>query len=172
LLSAQLSSTPHIVQASNTPDLELPGDLTIPYYPINFGTGMAVLYSFLYVLMEPVAGALLAPLILGATAYSNILLDKYGSAANSWAIAIHIVSWIAQFIGHGVFEGRAPALLDNLVQACFLAPFFVWFEVLFFFGYRPELKSRLDKSVQVEIKKFKAEKQANANANGEANKMN
>lgn len=26
------------------------------------------------------------------------------------------MSWIAQFIGHGAFEGRAPALLDNLLQ--------------------------------------------------------
>jgi 2-hydroxy fatty acid dioxygenase len=120
--------------------------------------------------MEPVAGILLAPLILGATAYSNVLLAKYGSSANSWALAVHVVSWVAQFIGHGVFEGRAPALLDNLLQAVFLAPFFVWFEILFFFGYRPELKARLDKSVQVEIMKFKAQKQVKAN--GETKKAN
>lgn len=25
-------------------------------------------------------------------------------------------SWIFQFIGHGVYEHRAPALMDNLVQ--------------------------------------------------------
>ena len=28
----------------------------------------------------------------------------------------HVIGWIAQFIGHGVFEGRKPALMDNLLQ--------------------------------------------------------
>lgn len=29
---------------------------------------------------------------------------------------VHVVCWIAQFVGHGVFEGRAPALLNSLFQ--------------------------------------------------------
>jgi 2-hydroxy fatty acid dioxygenase len=32
------------------------------------------------------------------------------------AAAVHAFSWIAQFIGHGFAEGRAPALLDNVLQ--------------------------------------------------------
>ena len=28
----------------------------------------------------------------------------------------HALSWIAQFVGHGVFEGRKPALFDNILQ--------------------------------------------------------
>lgn len=47
-------------------------------------------------------------------------------------------------------------MLDNLVQALFLAPFFVWMEVLFWFGYRPELKARLDRAVDKEIEKYRA----------------
>ena len=122
--------------------------------------------------MEPVAGALLAPLLIGGTAYANYLTSTYGATANYWAIGVHVVSWIAQFIGHGIYEGRAPALLDNLVQAIFLAPFFVWLEVLFFFGYRPELRSRLDSSIEKEIAKFrsaKVDKVTNGNANGSVN---
>lgn len=80
--------------------------------------------------------------------------------ANYAAIGVHVVSWLVQFIGHGVFEGRAPALLDNLVQAIFLAPFFVWLEILFAFGYRPELKSRLDHAIEKELKNLKSEKAA------------
>ncbi len=34
------------------------------------------------------------------------------------ALVIHVFGWILQFIGHGVFEGRAPALLDSLDQVC------------------------------------------------------
>jgi 2-hydroxy fatty acid dioxygenase len=78
---------------------------------------------------------------------------------------MHVTSWIVQFIGHGVFEGRAPALLDNLVQAVFLAPLFVWLEILFAMGYRPELKSRLNIAVEADIAKFRQSK-AGAHANG------
>lgn len=152
------------VQASNSPNLHVPTYLQIPHFPYNLGTVSAFLYASLYILMEPVAGALLAPLILGGVAYSNHLLDTYGATANYWAGALNVVSWIAQFVGHGKFEGRAPALIDNLVQALFLAPFFVWFEVLFFLGYRPELKARLDKAVEEEIKKFKGQPQTNGSA--------
>lgn len=138
--------------------------------PPNLGTIAALLYAILYVLMEPVAGGILAPILLGGTAYANQLTTKYGRTANSWAIALHVICWLAQFVGHGFFEGRAPALLDNLVQAFFLAPFFVWMEILFFLGYRPELKRRLDKAVGQEIEKFRKSKGINdkgaANENG------
>ena len=139
----------------------MPDWLAIPYLPANLGTLAAFVYSTLYVLMEPVAGAMISPIILGAAACSNYLTSTYGSTANMYAIALHIVCWIAQFVGHGKYEGRAPALLDNLVQAIFLAPFFVWMEILFFLGYRPELKGRLDDAVNKEIAKLKKSKATN-----------
>ena len=126
-----------------------------------------MVYATLYVLMEPVAGGLYAPVLLGGAAYANHLVANHGSSANSMAIAVHILAWVAQFIGHGVFEGRAPALLDNLAQALFQAPFFVWLEVLFMFGYRPELKARLDSAIQKDVKKFRddaAAKKANGHS--------
>jgi uncharacterized membrane protein YGL010W len=85
---------------------------------------------------------------------------------------VEIVSWIAQFVGHGVYEGRAPALLDNLLQALVLAPFFVFMEALFSFGYRPELQKRVNEAVEKEIKRVKAEKEGKENGaskNGKAN---
>jgi 2-hydroxy fatty acid dioxygenase len=52
-----------------------------------------------------------------------------------WVLIIHIVAWIFQFIGHGVFESkvinyveRKPALLDNLTQIL-NAPLFVIVEI-------------------------------------------
>ena len=124
--------------------------------------------------MEPVAGGILAPILLAGTAYSNHLTNAYGAKANNWALGVHISSWLAQFVGHAVFEGRAPALLDNLVQALFLAPFFVWMEILFSIGYRPELKSRIDEAVQREVQKFHSSREqrhkppAKTSANGKA----
>lgn len=148
----------------------MPDWMQVPNLPANLGTIVCIVYSSLYVLMEPVAGAMLTPLLLGGTAYANHLTSTYGMTANNIAVGVHIFSWLAQFVGHGVFEGRAPALLDNLIQAIFLAPFFVWLEVLFAFGYRPELKARLDQSVEKELVKLQAEKGSKKiAANGEAN---
>lgn len=162
------------MQATNTPTIPYPDMLSIPNLPPNLGTMLALAYSVLYILMEPVAGGLFAPLIMAGTAYANYLTATYGATANWYAFGVHIFAWVAQFIGHGIFEGRAPALLDNLVQALFLAPFFVWLEVLFAFGYRPELKARLEKAVKQDISTFRSQAEANkakgkTEANGSAN---
>ena len=112
-------------------------------------------YGVLYILLEPVAGSVLSVLLLAGTAYANHLTSTYGMKVNYWAAGAHIVSWIAQFVGHGVYEGRAPALLDSLFQAIFLAPLFVWLEILFKLGYRPELKTRVEKVVKEDIASFR-----------------
>lgn len=146
----------------------LPSWLTIPNLPLNAGTLAAILYSGFYILLEPVAGSILLPLIIGWTAYSNHLSVTHRSATITASIAVEVVSWIAQFVGHGVYEGRAPALLDNLLQALVLAPFFVFMEVLFKFGYRPELQKRVNDAVEKEIKKVRAEKANGAMKNGKS----
>lgn len=77
-----------------------------------------------------------------------------------WATVLHIVAWIAQFYGHGVHEGRAPALVDNLGFAG-LAPFFVSFEFLHYgFGYKegPEMV-KVRAAIANDIKTFRAGKQ-------------
>ncbi|KAF2151332.1 DUF962-domain-containing protein [Myriangium duriaei CBS 260.36] len=143
---------------TNSPSIPVPEAFAIPNLPLNVGTIASLIYASLYLLMEPVAGAMLAPILVGGTALANHLTSTYGATANYWAIGLHVVSWLAQFVGHGIFEGRAPALLDNIVQALFLAPFFVWLEILFSLGYRPDLKARLDKAVEKDIQKFKDSK--------------
>lgn len=90
-----------------------------------------------------------APLSLPLRYYKGVAHPS----AMPFAIALNVASWIAQFIGHGVFEKRAPALFNNLTQGEFdphcvslylrleyadhtalvLAPFFVHLEMLFTF---------------------------------------
>ena len=55
-----------------------------------------------------------------------------------------------QFVGHGVFEKRAPALVSNFFFGT-IAPFFVIFEVMVFFGYKRELMERIQKMVDEDI---------------------
>jgi len=110
----------------------------------------------------------LSILLLAGTAYGKYLTSAYGMTANYWAAGGFVTAWIAQFLGHGLFEGRAPALLDNLFQALFLAPLFVWLELLFALGYRPELRSRVEKMVLQDITKYRESlaQKANGTANG------
>ncbi|KAK8049126.1 hypothetical protein PG994_010856 [Apiospora phragmitis] len=154
--------------AANTGSLiPLPEALTVPYLPPNLGTLAAITWGTLYVLLEPVAGTALAVICLAGAAGANAALALDSALTNQVAIATHIVCWLLQFVGHGAFEGRAPALLDNLFQAIFLAPLFVWLELLFKVGYRRELQRRVEKEVKVEIAKFRAQKEKSAK-NGKA----
>jgi uncharacterized membrane protein YGL010W len=121
------------------------------------GTLAALTYSSLYLALSPnIAGISATPIIMGAAAVANKILGKYNKTkVNTIAIAVHVVSWIAQFIGHGKFEGRKPALLDNLVQALFLAPLFVWYEVLFKMGFYKKLQKEVDVGIEEEVARMK-----------------
>ena len=71
----------------------------------------------------------------------------YGFAA-FYAGLVHVFCWYAQIHpGHGIYEGRKPALLDSVLQAFLDAPLFVWYEVAFACGYDPALKQELDAAV-------------------------
>ena len=54
-----------------------------------------------------------------------------------WFGVLFVGGWIVQLVGH-VFEGRKPALTDNLFQI-FVAPIFLAAEVFFALGYKPAL---------------------------------
>ena len=55
----------------------------------------------------------------------------------TWFFVLFAGGWVAQLLGH-VFEGRKPALVDNLFQI-FVAPIFLCAEVFFLLGYKPAL---------------------------------
>jgi uncharacterized membrane protein YGL010W len=56
------------------------------------------------------------------------------------------LGWAVQLIGHA-FEGKRPALADNILQI-FNAPLFLTVEVIFLLGYRSELRARSKGSVE------------------------
>lgn len=62
--------------------------------------------------------------------------DYYGYTQMEFMLYLHVIAWIAQFMGHYFFEERSPALLSNLAFAL-LAPFFITFETMnYLFGYQ------------------------------------
>lgn len=59
---------------------------------------------------------------------SSYLFLQYSSFSFYYALLINIFSWIMQFIGHGIFEGNRPALMDSIKQAFLMAPLFSYYE--------------------------------------------
>ena len=108
-----------------------------------------VVYATSFIKMEPIAGMLYAPVLLGMGYLATTKMQN----TKLW-VTVHILAWIAQFIGHGFFEKRKPALLDNLGQSIHSAVFFVWLEFLFFLGYKPALRKELKAMVKVQKAKF------------------
>lgn len=65
-----------------------------------------------------------------------------GPAAWGLFIAGFAGGWVFQIVGH-VFEGRRPALVDNLVQAL-IGPLFLVVEVVVALGFRRDLAPAID----------------------------
>ncbi|KAJ7228942.1 hypothetical protein GGX14DRAFT_616000 [Mycena pura] len=121
-------------------------------FDFNFPALAAAAYFAYYFALEPVAALLYAPLmvlsVLTATAFAR------SPSYMTQAAILHAACWIAQFLGHGLAEKRSPALLDNILGAVVLAPFFVHLEILFALGYRPEMHKRLTNEIGKEIAKM------------------
>jgi uncharacterized membrane protein YGL010W len=64
-------------------------------------------------------------------------------ASLAWFVVLFVGGWALQLWGH-VYEGRKPALVDNLFQV-FVAPIFLAAEVFFALGYKPGLHAAVQK---------------------------
>jgi uncharacterized membrane protein YGL010W len=61
----------------------------------------------------------------------------------AWFVVLFVGGWALQLWGH-VYEGRKPALVDNLFQI-FVAPIFLAAEVFFALGYKPRLHEQVQR---------------------------
>jgi len=102
----------------------------------------AALLAYYFVLDFALAMAMLA--VLGALIWLAELIAAGGAArAWTWIGVLFVGGWILQLVGH-VFEGRRPALVDNLFQI-FVAPIFLCAEVFFALGYKPRLQEAVQR---------------------------
>ena len=136
----------------------IPMFMILDKYPLNISFCIAFAFSFYYLLLEPMAAALFAPIILILVYSANMLVMK---SSNAWKTALvgQIVGWVTQIIGHLVFERRMPALLDSFAQSLVMAPFFVFIELLFLLGYKPAMQKRLNDKIKTAIGTWKLSKE-------------
>ncbi|EGC34460.1 hypothetical protein DICPUDRAFT_55807 [Dictyostelium purpureum] len=119
--------------------------------PFALSTPLAIALALYYCFLNVKVGLVSMVWILAANYVAFSSINKYGlETATYYGIIIHILSWVSQFVGHGVFEGRRPALLDNLFQV-FIAPFFVTLEVIFMFGFFNRTRIEVEHKIKQNI---------------------
>jgi uncharacterized membrane protein YGL010W len=106
----------------------------------------AVVLLYYFFLDVPLAIAMLV--ITAALVWIGHHIAALGSMQGwIWFAVLFVGGWILQLVGHG-FEGRKPALADNLFQI-FVAPIFLAAEVFFALGYKPALHQRVSQRAQL-----------------------
>ena len=100
----------------------------------------AVVLVYYFMLDVPLG---LAMLVINALLiWAGDRIAALGAAQGwAWFAVLFIGGWLLQLVGH-VFEGRKPALADNLFQI-FVAPIFLAAEVFFALGYKRDVHDRV-----------------------------
>jgi uncharacterized membrane protein YGL010W len=102
----------------------------------------AILLAYYLVLDIPLGlamAAVFALMLWGAEPLSQASLG----ISLTWFLILFVGGWALQLWGH-VYEGRKPALVDNLFQI-FVAPIFLAAELFFALGYKPALHAAVQR---------------------------
>ena len=114
----------------------------VPLTAAMLFAGTVMVYYFL--LDIPLAIAMLGVSVL--LVWVGHQIAALGAAQGwAWFAVLFVGGWIIQLVGH-VFEGRKPALADNLFQI-FVAPIFLAAEIFFALGYKPGLQHAVQERV-------------------------
>ena len=122
--------------------------ILIPMNWLSFGEGVTLAHVFVGVVLAYYF-LLDVPLALATTvAVAALLLAAKAVAGTGvasgwiWFGAFFVGGWVFQLVGH-VFEGRRPALSDNLFQI-FIAPIFLVAEVFFALGLKRDVLRKIE----------------------------
>jgi uncharacterized membrane protein YGL010W len=108
--------------------------------PANLVVFIAVVF---YIRLDIPLGLLMTVLLWLALSVSRELAAFPTTAWLIFGIALFIIGWIFQFIGH-YFEGKKPAFVDDIMGLA-IGPLFVVTEIIFFLGLRKQLKNEVEK---------------------------
>lgn len=97
----------------------------------------------LWIAMDLVIGAILGLIFLPFFLIGLNWFQDLGTVTGLVIfLVLFVVGWIIQIVGH-IFEGRKPALMDNLFQGL-LGPMFLVYEVFVHTGQRQTLQRKVE----------------------------
>jgi uncharacterized membrane protein YGL010W len=106
-------------------------------YSLTLATLFAVGVMIYWIVLDLPFGVVTAAIFVPGVWFADWAAQQ--SVAMAWALfgILFVGGWIIQLVGHA-FEGRKPALVDNLLQGL-IAPVFLVGEVAFALGLRKPL---------------------------------
>ena len=122
------------------PRLELAG------VPLTAAMLFAAIVLAYYLVLDLFLGLAMTVLTLALVWLGHQIAALGAGPAWAWFGALFVGGWILQLVGHA-FEGRRPALTDNLFQI-FVAPVFLCAEIFFALGYKPGLHRAVQERAQ------------------------
>lgn len=114
---------------------------------INLSFMLWIIYSIIWIFLNPLAGFTGSMFYLLLLVISNLLSGIPGIVV----LFIHICCWVAQIYSHKHFEGNSPALMDSLIQAFLMAPLFVVCEMLFMVNCLTEVKEDISNARELMV---------------------
>lgn len=114
----------------------------VGWYDLSLATVLAGAVWILWIAMDRPFGLATSLLFLPAVLFANWLASQGAAAVWITFAILFIGGWIIQLVGHA-FEGRKPALADNILQV-FVAPMFLVAEVAFALGLRRKLEAEVE----------------------------
>ncbi|WP_395064114.1 DUF962 domain-containing protein [Paraburkholderia silvatlantica] len=117
--------------------------LPLPVSPAWLLFGAATIY---YLVLDVPLGLMMAVVSLACVAFGAWLAQRGTGAWLGGGVALFVVGWIFQFVGHIAWEHRKPAFVDDLI-GLMIGPLFVLAEALFSIGWRPQLRAAIEAKV-------------------------
>jgi uncharacterized membrane protein YGL010W len=110
---------------------------------ISAAVPVALLALISWIALDRVIGLAMVVVMLPMLAVAEWIARSYGSTTAWIVFAVFFIGgWAFQLVGH-IWEGRRPALADNLFQA-FIGPMFIMAEVLMALGLKQDLKAAIN----------------------------
>jgi len=107
---------------------------------VSWAAVVAVAALVGWIALDTVIGIAMVAMMLPFLLIAEWLARNTGFTTVWIVFAVFFVGgWVFQLVGH-VWEGKRPALMDNLFQA-FIGPMFIMAEVLMLLGIKSDLKS-------------------------------
>jgi uncharacterized membrane protein YGL010W len=113
---------------------------------VTMAAVLCVLVSVYYLALDRIFGITMAAVLFLMSAGASEITARLASGATlGLALAIFVVGWALQFLGHK-YEGMKPAFFDDVMQLV-IGPLFVCAEVFFLLGARPQLRRYIEERV-------------------------
>ena len=100
---------------------------------------VAILAALGWIALDFGVGGVMAIILVPTWYAAEAFCGALGGPSATWVAfgALFVGGWVLQFLGHH-YEGKRPALLDNIFQG-FIGPMFLVAETMVALGYRADL---------------------------------